>query len=101
MVPDVEPAILPPRQTTRCIIFYILRPPTLVELEPTASNQTRISTVWLGFEMEKIRKEIPLRWNAKEGLTEMNKDAEMKNGIGDDDGSESRKMKANYKEIQK
>jgi len=51
--------------------------------------------------MEKIRKEIPLRWNAKEGLTEMNKDAEMKNGIGDDDGSESRKMKANYKEIQK
>ena len=51
--------------------------------------------------MEKVLEEIKVGLNSEVGLTEMNKDAEMKNGIGDDDGSESRKMKANYKEIQK
>lgn len=73
MVADVDPLVLPARDVAREFVLDISVTDFLFLLDTDTSHYTWISKGGLGFQSEKIMKQIPLGFNSQESFTKMHK----------------------------
>ena len=78
----IKPVGMPIPHRINQVIVKELALKTLAKLNPTATKDTGVFEVGLGFQTKEVAKERKRRENSKKSFAKMNKDREMKDSIG-------------------